>query len=89
MLKSCYFTPRQEIIDWINQTLETNVSRIEQLGAGNLYCQLLDAAYPGKVPLHKIKWNALLELDFLFNYKILQSCFERLGIERFIDVSCL
>lgn len=88
MLKSCYFTPRQELINWINEVLETNLTRIEQLGAGNIYCQLLDAAYPSKVPLHKVKWKAVLEIDFIYNFKILQNCFDHLGIEKYIDVQC-
>jgi len=57
MLKSGYFTPRQEIIVWINTVLKTEVTKIEQLGSGSIYCHLLDAAYPGKVPLNKIKWQ--------------------------------
>jgi RP/EB family microtubule-associated protein len=58
MIKTGYFTPRQEIIAWINHVLKTDLSKIEQLGSGSIYCHLLDAAYPGKVPLHKVKWQA-------------------------------
>jgi microtubule-associated protein, RP/EB family len=56
------------------------------LGSGSLYCQVLDAAYPNKVPLAKVKWNAVLEVDFLHNFRILQTAFERLGIVRTIEV---
>jgi hypothetical protein len=86
MLKSGYFTTRKEIIDWINSTLHLNITKIEQLGAGNIYCHILDAAFPAKVPMHKVKWNAQTEIDFLFNFKILQNCFEHLGIARHIEV---
>ena len=86
MLKSCYFTPRHEIINWINDLLHITITKIEQLGSGNIYCQLLDAAYPSKVSLTKVKWNASLEIDYLYNFKILQSCFEHLGINKHIDV---
>lgn len=86
MLKSGYFTTRKEIIDWINSTLLLNITKIEQLGAGNIYCHILDAAFPAKVPMHKVKWNAQTEIDFLFNFKILQNCFEHLGIARHIEV---
>ncbi len=86
MLKSCYFTPRHEIINWINDLLKISITKIEQLGSGNIYCQLLDAAYPSKVPLTKVKWNASLEIDFLYNFKILQNSFEHLGINKHIDV---
>jgi RP/EB family microtubule-associated protein len=86
MLKSGYFTTRTELLDWVNSTLQLQLTKVEQLGAGNVYCHLLDAAFPGKVPLHRVKWQAQLEIDFIFNFKILQSCFEHLGIARHIEV---
>ena len=51
---------RFSIIAWINDTLLLPLTKIEELGAGNVYCQLLDAAYPERVPLHKVKWDAKL-----------------------------
>jgi len=60
MNNSGYFTSRNEIIDWINDLLITHLTKIEQLGSGNIYCQLLDAAFPEKVPLNKVKWQAYL-----------------------------
>jgi RP/EB family microtubule-associated protein len=78
---------RADIIAWLNKLLSTKINKIEELGAGNVYCQLLDAAYPDKVPLQKVKWNAYLEIDFLHNFKILQTSFEKLGIKKYIEVS--
>lgn len=77
---------RFSIIGWINDTLLLPLTKIEELGAGNVYCQLLDAAYPERVPLHKVKWDAKLEVDFLHNFKVLVTSFEFLGIEKKIDV---
>ena len=74
------------ILNWINDTLLLNLQKIEQLGSGNVYCQLLDAAYPERVPLYKVKWDARLETDFLHNFKILQASFEFLGLEKRIEV---
>ena len=58
MINSGYFTSRREILTWLSSLLSLEVSRIEQLGSGSLYCQVLDAAYPNKVPLHRVKWAA-------------------------------
>ena len=77
---------RFTLIKWINNILDIKLERIEQLGAGNVYCQLLDAAHPGKVPLMKVKWAAKTYIDFLYNFKILQNCFEHLAISKSIDV---
>lgn len=63
------------ILNWINDTLLLPLSKIEELGAGNVYCQLLDAGYPDRIPIHKVKWDAKLEVDFLHNFKILQNSF--------------
>jgi RP/EB family microtubule-associated protein len=37
------------------------MTKIEQLGAGSIYCQILDVIYPGKIPLSKVNWKAKLE----------------------------
>ena len=66
---------RFAIINWINDTLLLPLTKIEELGAGNVYCQLLDAGYPDRIPIHKVKWAAKLEVDFLHNFKILQKSF--------------
>ena len=60
MANSGYFTSRLDIIEWVNDIVITNFTKIEQLGAGNIYCQLLDAAFPNHVPLNKVKWHAYL-----------------------------
>ncbi len=87
MINSAYFTPRGQIIEWINDLLITHLTKIEQLGAGNIYCQILDAAYPDTVPLNKVKWQAYLEVDFLHNFRILQTSFQKLGINKAFDVT--
>lgn len=51
---------RFAIINWINDTLLLPLTKIEELGAGNVYCQLLDAGYPDRIPIHKVKWDAKL-----------------------------
>ena len=37
---------RKEIIDWVNDTLFTNIKKIGELGEGSHYCQLLDMIFP-------------------------------------------
>ena len=86
MNNSGHFTSRSDTIEWINDLVITNLTKIEQLGAGNIYCQLLDAAFPHHVPLAKVKWHAYLEVDFLHNFKILQTCFEQIGINKLFNV---
>jgi RP/EB family microtubule-associated protein len=51
-------------------------------GLASAYCQLMDALYPGQVPLHKVKFDAKLEHEFVANFKVLQSLFDKFGIDR-------
>jgi RP/EB family microtubule-associated protein len=83
-MNTAYSVSRHEILEWANNLLSIKLTKIEQLGSGSIYCHILDAAYPEKVPLNKVKWNAYLEVDFLHNFKILTTCFQKLGIEKYI-----
>lgn len=58
IMDEAYFCPRQEIIKWVNQTLELNIESIEDLGTGAVYCQLLDYGFGQRVPMQKINWKA-------------------------------
>ncbi|EGR29798.1 hypothetical protein IMG5_148260, partial [Ichthyophthirius multifiliis] len=84
-----YFKSSGQILKWINDLLRLNVSKIESLGSGSVYCQVVDAIFPGKVPLSKVNWRAKLDYEFVTNLKILQNCFTKLGIKRYIEVEKL
>ncbi|GFE52762.1 microtubule associated protein protein [Babesia ovis] len=80
---------RTELIAWVNGAIGVTIERIEQCSNGAIYIQLLDSVHPGRVPLARVKFNAALEYEFLANYKILQSVFTRIGIDKHIDVQKL
>ncbi|KAL4488947.1 hypothetical protein ABPG72_005734 [Tetrahymena utriculariae] len=83
------FISKNEILAWINDLLKVNMTLIEQLGSGTMYCQLLDVIFPGQIPLSKVKWTAKLEYDFLHNFKILQQAFDKLQVPKMIPVNKL
>lgn len=89
MMEGAFFVGRKEILDWINNTLDLNLAKIEDTANGAVACQLLDIMYPGQVPMHKVNWAAKQDFEFVANYKILQNCFSKLNIDRFIDVDRL
>jgi RP/EB family microtubule-associated protein len=62
-----------------------NITKIETLGTGAIYCQLLDYVHPGKVPINKLNWKAKFEHEIRNNYKILKKAFDNLGINKIID----
>jgi len=80
---------RKEIIEWVNDTLFTNIVKIGDLGEGSHYCQLLDMIFPDIVQMRKVKWNCKHEIDKIKNYKVLQEAFKYADIDKIIPINDL
>ena len=52
-----------------------------------MYCQVMDAIYPGTFSMAKVKWGAKFDYEYVENYKVLQNAFDKNGIKKHIDVS--
>ncbi len=51
------------------------MQKVEQCATGAVYCQVIDAIYPGSVQMNKVNWQAKHDYEYAYNYKILQSAF--------------
>ena len=89
LMEGAYFVGRKEIIDFVNTTLELRLNKVEETASGCVACQLLDMMYPNTVPMSKVDWSANKNFEYVANYKILQTCFTKLHIDRHIDVDRL
>ena len=43
MMDQGYFKSKNEILGWLNETFKVNVSKIEDLGSGSIYCLIIDS----------------------------------------------
>lgn len=89
IMDGAFFVGRKEIVDWINTTLDLSIIRIEDTASGCIACQLLDVMHPGNVPMHKVNWSANKDFEYVGNYKILQTAFAKLNIDKYVDVDRL
>ena len=80
---------RHDILAWLNDSLQTNYSKIEELCTGAAYCQFMDILFPGRVQLKKVKFNTKLEHEYIQNYKLLQAVFQKESVDKVIPVDRL
>ncbi|KAG0322828.1 hypothetical protein BGZ99_003140 [Dissophora globulifera] len=79
---------RQELIGWVNELLELNYTKVEQLGTGAAYCQIMDSIY-GDLPMARVKFATKHEYEYLGNYKVLQTCFTAKKVDKAIPTDRL
>lgn len=79
---------RQELVAWLNNLLQLNITKVEQCGTGAALCQVFDSIYLD-VPMARVKFNVNTEYAYLQNFKVLQNCFTRHGIDRPVNVEQL
>ncbi|XP_028740176.1 LOW QUALITY PROTEIN: microtubule-associated protein RP/EB family member 1-like [Peromyscus leucopus] len=83
-------TQRQhDMLAWINESLQLNLTKIEQLCSEAAYCQFMDMLFPGSTALKKVKFQAKLEHEYIQNFKTLQAGFKRKGVDKIIPVDKL
>jgi len=86
IMNPAFFEGKKKLILWVNELLAINIKEVEQMATGAYHCQILDACYPGKVPLHKVNFNAKFDYEYVKNYKVLQEVFLQQGVQKYVDV---
>uniref|UniRef100_A0A672PBB8 DNA (cytosine-5-)-methyltransferase n=1 Tax=Sinocyclocheilus grahami TaxID=75366 RepID=A0A672PBB8_SINGR len=80
---------RYEVLSWINETLQTNFTQVEQCRSGACFCQLMDLLFPGSIDMSKVKFESQKRSDFIQNYSLLQTVFRKSGVKEPVPVKQL
>lgn len=75
---------RHDMLAWVNDCLQSNFAKIEELCTGAAYCQFMDMLFPNSVPMKRIKFKTNLEHEYIQNFKILQAGFKKMGVDKVI-----
>eukprot|EP00466_Bigelowiella_natans_P020171 jgi/Bigna1/129275/aug1.8_g3983 len=89
MMGEAYFVGKRQLLDWINSFLDLNYTKVEQAASGAAHCQILDAIFPGKVPLTRVNFDAKYDYEFVKNFKVLQGVFQKMDVQKHVPVEKL
>ena len=57
---------RHEMLAWVNDCLQSNFTKVEQMSTGVVYAQMMDMLFPGKIYFSLLCWLPC-EDDFCFS----------------------
>ncbi|XP_065206699.1 microtubule-associated protein RP/EB family member 1 isoform X1 [Planococcus citri] len=80
---------RHEMLAWVNNALQSNFTKIEELCTGAAYCQFMDMLFPGSIALKRVKFRTNLEHEYIQNFKILQAAFKKMNVDKIIPIDRL
>ncbi|XP_063919149.1 microtubule-associated protein RP/EB family member 1 isoform X3 [Zophobas morio] len=80
---------RHDMLAWVNECLQSNFAKIEELCTGAAYCQFMDMLFPGSVQLKRVKFRTNLEHEYIQNFKILQAGFKKMGVDKIVPIDKL
>ncbi|CAG8493131.1 2868_t:CDS:2 [Ambispora leptoticha] len=79
---------RTELLAWINDLLQLNYTKVEQMGTGAAHCQIMDSIF-GDVQMNKVKFGSKHEYEYVANFKVLQTTFDKHKIDKMVPVERL
>jgi len=91
IMDPAFFVGKNILIKWVNDLLNINIQKVEEMATGAYYCQLLDMIYrdPPAVALSKVNFGAKYDYEYVKNWNVLQVVFTTQGIQKYVDVGKL
>ena len=78
-----------DLLAWVNDSLKTKYTKVEEMCSGSAYCQLMDMLFPGSVELKKVRLVTKLKHEYIQNFKVLQASFKKRGVDKTVPVEKL
>jgi RP/EB family microtubule-associated protein len=76
---------RLELLAWINEILEADYPKVENLCDGIGYSQILDALNPSAINIFKVNLSAKSEADYIRNLRLVEDCLHKLKFYHKMD----
>jgi RP/EB family microtubule-associated protein len=73
---------RHDMLNWVNECLQSTYKKIEELCSGAAYAQFMDLLFPNSVLLKKVKFRTQLEHEYIQNFKLVQGAFKKVGCDK-------
>ncbi|XP_059189546.1 uncharacterized protein LOC131971901 isoform X2 [Centropristis striata] len=89
VMGSCGRPNSYELLTWLNKTLQTGFTKMEQVCTGAAYCQLMHWLFPTSLDLSKVRFQSNDVVDAIHNYSLLQAAFSKVGVVRHIPIEAL
>ncbi|XP_045913238.1 uncharacterized protein LOC123975631 isoform X3 [Micropterus dolomieu] len=77
---------RYELLAWVNESLQTGFTKVEQICTGAAFCQLMDWLFPGSLDLCRVRFQSNKTVDFIHNYSLLQAAFRKVRVVHDIPI---
>ncbi|CAG0902539.1 unnamed protein product [Cyprideis torosa] len=97
-----YNLSRHDYLRWVNEFLQTDLQKVEELCTGAAYCQFVDLLFPKSLNMKKIKFTTNLEHEYINNLRhckctckalklLMYSCsrFETMGVDKQVPIDRL
>ncbi|XP_054466005.1 LOW QUALITY PROTEIN: uncharacterized protein LOC129100411 [Anoplopoma fimbria] len=78
-----------ELLAWLNETLQTGFTKMEQVCTGAAFCQLMHWLFPKSMDLSRVRFQSNNTMDAIQNYSLLQASFRKVGVMRCIPTGAL
>jgi len=74
------------LLMFINSKLDCELRGFEDLKTGAVYCQLMHRLFPNSIQIHKVKFYTNDISDFQLNFRLLNTCFQKLRVTVYMPV---